>query len=135
MLIRKTVSLADARKIAAAAAAKAQAEGWNVVIAVLDGAGHLLYLERADDAPPGSVRVAQEKASTALLFRRPTRVFQDMVLEGRTHMMALSGATPIEGGLPLVKDGEVVGGIGVSGVTSVQDGQVAAAGAEALALL
>ncbi|MGC4027875.1 MAG: heme-binding protein [Steroidobacteraceae bacterium] len=135
MLTRRTLSLDDARKIAAAASAKARAEGWNVVIAVLDQGGHLLYLERADGALPGSVPVAQDKARTALLFRRPTRAFQDMLAEGRMHMMALPGVIPVEGGLPLTSDGEVVGSIGVSGVQSIQDGQVAAAGAAAMALL
>jgi glc operon protein GlcG len=135
MLIRKTLSLADARRIAAAAAARAQAEGWTVVIAILDGGGHLIYLERADGTQLGSVQVAQEKARTALLFKRPTRALEEGVLGGRVHMMSLPGVTAVEGGLPLVVDGEIVGSIGVSGVQSSQDGQVAAAGAEALAAL
>lgn len=135
MLNRKTLSLVDARKIAAAASAKAQAENWTVVIAILDNGGHLIYLERADGTQLGSVVVAQEKARTALMFKRPTKALEDGVLGGRVHMMALPGITPVEGGLPLVKDGEVVGSIGVSGVQSSQDGQVAAAGAEVLASL
>ena len=135
MLNRKTLSLADAKKIAAAASTKAQAENWTVVIAILDSGGHLIYLERADGTQLGSVMVAQEKARTALMFKRPTKALEDGVLGGRVHMMALPGVTPVEGGLPLVKDGEIVGSIGVSGVQSSQDGMVAAAGAEALALL
>jgi glc operon protein GlcG len=132
MLTRKTLSLADAKTIAAAASAKAQAEGWNVVIAIHDAGGHLLYLERADGTQLGSVVVAQEKSRTALLFKRPTKMLEDTVLAGRVHMMSLPGITSVEGGLPIVVDGEVVGSIGVSGVQSSQDGQVAAAGAAAI---
>jgi uncharacterized protein GlcG (DUF336 family) len=132
MLTRKSLSLADAKKIAAAASAKATAEGWNVVIAIHDGGGHLLYLERADGTQLGSVVVAQEKSRTALMFRRPTKVLEDTVLSGRVHMMSLPGITSVEGGLPLMLGDEVVGSIGVSGVQSSQDGQVAAAGAAVL---
>ena len=135
MLTRKTLSLADAKKIAAAASAKAQAEGWTVVIAIHDNGGNLLYLERADGTQLGSIVVAQEKSRTALRFKRPTKVLEDTVLAGRVHMMSLPGITSVEGGLPLVVDGEVVGSIGVSGVQSSQDGQIAAAGAAALATL
>jgi len=135
MLTRKTLSLADAKQIAAAASAKAQAEGWNVVIAIHDNGGNLIYLERADGTQLGSIVVAQEKSGTALRFKRPTKVLEDTVLAGRVHMMSLPGITSVEGGLPLVVDGEVVGSIGVSGVQSSQDGQVAAAGAAVLAAL
>ena len=133
MLSRKTLSLADAKTIAAAASAKAQAEGWNVVIAILDGGGHLLYLERADGTQVGSAIVAQEKAKTAFLFKRPSKVFEDLVAGGKANMAHLPGALPVEGGVPLIHDGEMVGAIGISGVTSAQDGQVAQAGADALA--
>ena len=88
MLTRKTLSLADAKRIAAAASAKAVTEGWTVVIALLDSGGHLLYLERADGTQLGSVVVAQEKARTALLFKRPTKALEEGVLGGRVHMMA-----------------------------------------------
>ncbi len=135
MLIRKTLSLVDAKRVAAAASAKAQAEGWTVVIAVHAGGGHLIYLERADGTQLGSVVVAQEKSRTALLFKRPTKALEEGVLGGRVHMMSLPGVTAVEGGLPLILDNEVVGSIGVSGVQSSQDGIVAAAGAEALASL
>ena len=135
MLTKKTISLADAKLIAAAASAKAVAENWTVVIAILDNGGHLVYLERADGTQLGSVFVAQEKAKTALLFKRPTKVMEDGVLGGKIHMLSLPGATAVEGGLPLVKDGEIVGSIGVSGVLSSQDGQVAAAGLDAAAQL
>lgn len=135
MLIRKTLSLADAKQIAAAASAKAVAEGWNVVIAIHDNGGNLIYLERADGTQLGSIQVAQEKSRTALRFKRPTKALEDAVLSGRVHMMSLPGITSVEGGLPLLLDGEVVGSIGVSGVQSSQDGQVAAAGAAALSAL
>jgi uncharacterized protein GlcG (DUF336 family) len=135
MLIRKTLSLADAKQIAAAASAKATAEGWNVVIAIHDCGGNLIYLERADGTQLGSIQVAQEKSRTALRFKRPTKALEDSVLSGRVHMMSLPGITSVEGGLPLMLDGEVVGSIGVSGVQSSQDGQVAAAGAAVLSRL
>ena len=135
MINKKTLSLADARIVAAAASAKAVAEGWNVVIAVLDIGGHLIYLERADGTQLGSVHVAQEKARTALMFKRPTKALEDGVLGGKIHMLSLPGATAVEGGLPLIKDNEIVGSIGVSGVLSSQDGQVAAAGQAAVATL
>jgi uncharacterized protein GlcG (DUF336 family) len=133
MLTRKSISLADAKAIAAAASAKATAEGWKVVIAIHDEGGNLLYLERADGTQLGSIQVAQEKSRTALRFRRPTKVLEDTVLSGKVHMMSLAGITSVEGGLPLVAGGEIVGSIGVSGVQSFQDGQVAAAGAAVLA--
>ena len=133
MLTRKTLSLADAKIIAAAGSKKAQAEGWTVVIAIFDGGGNLLYLERADGTQLGSIQVAQAKGLTALRFKRPTKALEDAVLGGKIHMTTLPGIVPVEGGLPLIKDNEIVGSIGVSGVLSSQDGQVAAAGAEALA--
>ena len=135
MLTRKTICLADAKAIAAAASAKAVAEGWNVVIAIHDSGGNLVYLERADGTQIGSIQVAQEKSRTALRFKRPTKVLEDIVLSGRVHMMSLPGITSVEGGLPLVVEGEIVGSIGVAGVLSNQDGQVAAAGAAVVARL
>lgn len=127
------LTLADAHRVAAAARAKAVAEGWTVVIAIVDDGGHLVFLERADGTQKASCVVAVEKAKTAILFKRPTKALEDAVASGRTVLLALPGATPIEGGLPLVSaDGHFVGAIGVSGVLSSQDGQVAAAGASAL---
>lgn len=133
MLSRHTLSLDDAKAVAAAAAAKARTEGWSVVIAILDASGHLLYLERADGTQLGSVSVAQEKARTALLFRRPSQAFEDMILSGKTHMMGLPGVTPVAGGLPLSWRGEIVGAIGVSGVLSSQDAEIAQSGLAVLA--
>ncbi len=135
MITKTTLCLADAKTIAAAASAKAVAEGWTVVIAILDVGGHLIYLERADGTQLGSVFVAQEKAKTALMFKRPTKALEDGVLGGKIHMLSLPGATAVEGGLPLTLNGEIVGSIGVSGVLSSQDGQVAAAGQDAVAKL
>ena len=132
MQTRYMLSLDDAKAIAGAAASKARKEGWSVVIAILDSGGHLQYLERADGTQLGSVTVAQEKARTALMFRRPSQAFEDMILSGRTHMMGLPGVTPVAGGVPLSWRGEIVGALGVSGVLSNQDAEVAQAGAAVL---
>ena len=94
----------------------------------MDDGAHLLYLERMDGTQIASVMVAQDKAATAVRFKRPTKALEEAVAGGRFVVMKLGGATPIEGGLPIVVEGEVIGGIGVSGATSPQDGQVAAAG-------
>ena len=129
---KKALNLEAAREIIAAAEAEARKNGWNVSIAILDDGGHLLHYLRMDEAPLGSVNVSQAKARSALLFKRPTKVFSETVAGGRVNMMALPGAIPVEGGVPLLAGGKVVGSIGVSGVTSEQDGQVAAAGAAVL---
>jgi glc operon protein GlcG len=135
MLTKSQLSLEDAKAAAAAAAAVARENGWTVVIAILDDGGHLQYLERMDEVQPGSVVVAQEKARTALLFKRPTKAIEDAVLGGRTVMMGLPGATPIEGGLPLINQGKIIGAVGVSGVLSSQDGIVAKAAADMIEAL
>lgn len=130
---RKVLTLDGARQVAAAAEATARQNGWNVVIAVVDEGGHLLLLHRLDGTQIGSVEVAQAKARSAALFRRPTKVMADALAQGSSAFLALPGAMPVEGGVPLVADGGVVvGAIGVSGVTSQQDGVVAQAGAAAL---
>jgi uncharacterized protein GlcG (DUF336 family) len=132
MFQHAALSLEDAKRVAAAARAEAEKNGWAVVIAVLDEGGHLMYLERMDGTQKASSRIAEAKGRTAILFKRPTKAIEDNVLEGRTVMMGLPGAVPLEGGVPLVKDGQFLGGIGVSGVQSFQDGVVARAGAAAL---
>ena len=132
MFQHAALSLEDAKRVAAAARAEAEKNGWAVVIAVVDDGGHLMYLERMDGAQKASSRIAEAKGRTAILFKRPTKAIEDNVLEGRTVMMGLPGAVPLEGGVPLMKDGQFVGGIGVSGVQSFQDGVVARAGAAAL---
>src|SRR5881296_2455678 len=113
-------------------AAAASAQLMDKKALTLDGAGHLVYLERIDDTQTGSIDVAIAKARGAVAYKRPTKVFEDAVTGGRNVIMALPHAMPVEGGLPLVVDGKLVGGIGVSGVTSQQDGQIAKAGADAL---
>lgn len=128
------ISLAEAKKVLAAAQAEATKNNWNVVVAIVDSGGQLIVLERMDSTQYGSVDVAQEKARSAAAFRRSTKVFQDGVAGGGEglRILKLPGALPIEGGLPLVVGGKIVGAIGVSGVTSAQDGQIAAAGVAAL---
>ena len=126
------LTLGDAKHVAAAAEAEAQRNGWRVTIAVVDEGGHLLYLERGHDTQFGSVETAIQKAHAAVAFQRPTKASEDAVLSGRLIHLALPGVIPAEGGVPLVVDGFIVGGLGISGVRSFQDGQIAAAGVAAL---
>ena len=126
------ITLANAKKIAAAALVEAQKNNWNVAIAVVDNHGFLVYYERMDDTQSASPAIAVEKARTAAMFRRPSKAFEDGVAKGRVALLGLTGAMPIEGGLPIMVGGRVAGGIGVSGVNSDQDAQVAKAGLEAL---
>ena len=128
-LATKTLlTLEAAKQILAAAQAEARRNDWTMVICVVDDGAHVICLERMDGTQIASVTVAQDKAATAVRFKRPTKVLEDAVTGGRLVVMKLGGATPIEGGLPIVVDGQVIGGIGVSGGTSPQDGVVAAAG-------
>ncbi len=129
---KPALNLDTAKKIAAAAEAEARKNNWNVVISIIDDGGNLMYLQRMDDTQIGSVAVSQEKARSAFLFKRPTKALEDVVLGGRSVMMALPGVTPVEGGLPLIYNGHVVGAIGVSGVKSSEDGIIAKAGADVL---
>jgi glc operon protein GlcG len=133
LLSKRTLSLAAARRISAAAEGFARRRGWNVVIAIVDDGGHLLHLVRMDGTQIGSIQVAQAKARTALAFKRPSKAWEEALAGGRRAVLGLPGVTPVEGGLPLVVDGEIVGAIGVSGVTSEQDGLIAQAGAARLA--
>ena len=125
---KKVLTLDAAKQIAAAAHEEARKNHWTMAICIVDDGAHLLYLERMDGTQIASVIVAQDKAATAVRFKRPTKALEDAVAGGRLVVMKLAGATPIEGGLPIVVEGEVIGGIGVSGATGPQDGQVAAAG-------
>jgi glc operon protein GlcG len=127
------LTLENAKRIAAAAEAKAQSNDWRVVIAVVDDGGHLLYLQRGHDTQFGSIETAIRKAHAAVAFQRPTKASEDAVQSGRLIHLALPGVIPAEGGVPLQIDGVVVGGLGISGVRSFQDGQIAAAGVAALA--
>jgi len=129
---KKVLTLEGAKKVAAAAEAEARKNNWNVVIAVVDDGGHLVYLQRIDGTQTGSIEVAIQKARTAQAFKRPTKVFEDAIAGGRNALLALHGALPLEGGLPIVVGGQLVGAIGVSGVKSTEDGQIAKAGAESL---
>src|SRR5580693_8911944 len=129
---KSVLTLAAAQHIAEAARAEAVKNGWKLVICIVDDGGHLIYLERMDGAQLGSVQIAQDKARSAVLFKRPSKALEEAVAAGRTVVMKLTGAIPVEGGIPILVDGQIVGGIGVSGATSPQDGQVAAAGLAAL---
>src|SRR5262245_26568730 len=129
---KKAITLEAAKKIASAAEAEATKNKWNVVIAIVDDGGHLIYLQRMDGTQTGSVDVAIKKAQTAMSFKRPTKVFEEAIAGGRNALIALHGALPLEGGLPLMSGGQQIGAIGVSGVKSTEDGQIAKAGADAL---
>lgn len=129
---KPVLTLEDAKRVALAAEAEALANDWKVVIAVVDDGGHLLYLQRSHDTQFGSVDTAIHKAHAAIAFQRPTKASEDAVLSGRLIHLALPGVIPAEGGTPLTRDGVVVGGLGISGVRSFQDGQIAQAGANAL---
>jgi glc operon protein GlcG len=129
---RRGLTLAAAKNIANAAEKHAMANKWNVVIAIMDEGGHLLYLQRMDETQVGSVEVAIRKARSAVLFKRPTKAFEDTLAGGRTAILQLPGAMPVEGGLPIEVEGRVIGAVGVSGVTSQQDAEIAKAGIAAL---
>jgi glc operon protein GlcG len=128
------VTLDQAKKMMAGAEAEAKKNNWPVVITILDSGGQLVMSERLDGAQFGSIEVAREKAYSAVAFRRPTKVFEDGVAQGGINLrtLRLTGASPLQGGLPIMMDGKVVGGIGVSGATAAQDAQVAQAGLDAL---
>jgi uncharacterized protein GlcG (DUF336 family) len=129
------ISLALAKRVMGAAEGEASAHQWPVTIAIVDSAGHLVALHRSDQANLGSIAVAQTKAQTAVYFRRPTKAFEEAIATGglALRLLSVDGHCAIEGGLPLLVDGRVVGAIGVSGVQSTQDAQVAVAGLNALA--
>jgi uncharacterized protein GlcG (DUF336 family) len=128
------ITLDQARSVAAAADADAKSRGWPMVIAIVDTAGMLVYYQKSDGAQNASVRVSQQKAETAALYRRSTKVLQDAVAGGGAGLrfLTLPGASVVEGGLPLMVGGKIVGAIGISGMASDQDGVIAASGAGAL---
>jgi uncharacterized protein GlcG (DUF336 family)/mannose-6-phosphate isomerase-like protein (cupin superfamily) len=129
---KRVLTLDVAKTIAGAAEAEALKRGATVVVVVTDEGGHVLYLERLNDTQVASVDVGIGKARTAAIFRRPSKVFEDQIREGRVAALALPGATPLQGGLPLIVDGQVIGAIGVSGNTPQEDEDIARAGAAAL---
>lgn len=126
------ISVEVARKLAATAIAEGKKNGWTVAVAIVDTAGDLVYFERMDNTQSASVIVCQEKARTAARFKRPTKAFEDALSGGRQAILSLPGVTPLEGGIPLVIEGKIVGAIGVSGATSPQDGVCAQAAADTL---
>jgi len=128
---KNALTLAAAKKIAAAAEADAKAKGARVVIVVVDDGGNLLLLERLDETQVASVNVGIGKARTAAIFRRPSKVFEDQIRDGRVAALALPGATPLQGGIPITYEGKVIGAIGVSGESPAQDEDIAKAGAAA----
>jgi len=131
--VKKVLTLEAAKKIATAAEAEAKKRGATVVIVVVDDGGHLLLLERLDDTQVASVEVGIGKARTAAIFRRPSKVFEDQVHDGRIAALALPGATPLQVGVPIVHEGKVIGAIGVSGNTPQEDEDIAKAGAASTA--
>jgi uncharacterized protein GlcG (DUF336 family) len=128
---RPMLTLDDCRRIHAAAEAEAKKNDWNVCIAILDDGGHLLHLARMDGATPANARIAVEKGRTAAESRRSSGAWQERI-KARPEMLRMPGITPIQGGLPIVVEGTCVGGIGISGVQSHEDEQIAAAGIKAL---
>ena len=129
-----SINLEQARKAIAAGQAEARKNGWPVAIAVLDTAGQLVAFEKMDDTQSASMDIAIDKGRSAAIFRRPTKVMEDAVAGGGAgvRFLNLRAASTVDGGLPIIINGKVVGGIGVSGVAGNQDGQVAKAGADAL---
>jgi uncharacterized protein GlcG (DUF336 family) len=132
MASKPVLTLEDAKRIAAAAEAEARANDWKVSIVIVDDGGHMLYMQRSHDTRFGSVETAAAKAHMAAALHMPSKASEDAVMGGRLIHLALPGVIPAEGGIPLLRDGVVVGAIGVSGVRSAQDGQIAATGAAAL---
>jgi len=128
------ITLEQAKKVMAGAEAEAGKNSWPVVIAVVDSGGNLVMLSRLDNAQWGSIDVARGKAHSAVAFRRPTKVFQDAIGQGGANLrlLNLSGVSLLEGGIPIVVDGKIIGAVGVSGVTSQQDAQIGQAGIDAL---
>ena len=123
-----------AKKVAAVALAETRKNGWNMAVAIVDPAGDLVYFEKLDGTQAASVDIAVEKARAAARFKRPTKAMQDQVAAGGDglRLLKLPGAVPVEGGVPILMDGKIVGAIGMSGGTSQQDGQCANAGAAAV---
>ncbi len=133
MKTKPLLALEDLRRMAAAAEAHALAQGWAVTIAIADDGGHPLWLQRLDGAPPVSAHIAAAKARTAALGRRESKVYEDVINQGRTSFLSapeLQGM--LEGGVPIVVDGHCIGAVGVSGVKSTEDAEIARAGIAAL---
>ena len=129
-----SITIAQAKKVAAAALAPAVTNGWTMVIAIVDPGGYLVYLEKMDETQVGSVAIAETKARSAAIFKRPTKMFQDRLASGGDGLLVLrlKDAIPVEGGLPIIVDGKLIGALGVSGGSSTEDEVCAEAGAHAL---
>jgi glc operon protein GlcG len=129
------ITLREAKIVMAAAEAEALKNGWPMIIAIVDSGTNLVLLTRMENGQIGSLQIAQDKAQTAVRFKRQTKVFQDLVATGggQLRLLAMNGLTPLEGGLPIFHQGKIIGGIGVSGMSSTQDQQVGEAGIAALA--
>lgn len=128
------ITFHQARQVAQAAEDEATRHGWPMVIAIVDSGGNLVLQHRLDQAQLGSSDVARQKAETAVRFRRQTKVFEDALAQGGMHLrlLGMTNLTPLDGGIPLILDGRVIGAIGVSGMQSAQDAKVAQAGADVL---
>jgi uncharacterized protein GlcG (DUF336 family) len=131
-LQKKSVSVEDAKKAATAAVTEAKKNKWTVAVAIVDDGGHLVYFERIDETLFASADIAVGKARTAVAFKRPTKALEDAINSGQNAILSFPNSIPREGGLPILLDGKVIGGIGVSGAKSSEDAQVATAGVEAL---
>jgi glc operon protein GlcG len=123
----KFITLEAAKKMAAAGEAEARQNGWNIAIAIVDANGGLILFHKLDETQPGSIAVAQGKARAAALFKRPSKAMEEAIAGGKLAFLAIDGIVPMQGGLPVVVDDKVIGAVGVSGVTSAQDEQVAQA--------
>lgn len=134
MKTKSVLTLDDVKKVAAAAEAEALKNNWAVTICIVDDGGHLLWLQRLDGAAPVSAWIAPAKAKTAALGRRESGVYEKMVNEGRVSFLSVEPVTPLEGGVPIIVEGQYVGAVGVSGVKSTEDVQIAKAGIAALGL-
>lgn len=133
MKTKSTLELCDLKSVASAAEAEATKNNWNVTIAIVDDGGHLLWLQRLDGAAPATTLIAAAKARTAALGRRESKVYEDMIIGGRTSFLSAPGLEGLlEGGVPILKDGDCIGAVGVSGVKSSEDAQIARAGIAAL---
>jgi glc operon protein GlcG len=126
------ITLDQAKTAVAAAEAEMKNNGWNMVIAIVGPMGETIYLQKADLASNASITIAQDKARTSALFRTPSKSYQDRLAGGETYVITLTGVTPVAGGVPIIVGGKVIGAIGISGATALQDHQVATAGAAAV---
>lgn len=134
MKTRPALTLEDCRRISAAAEAEANRNKWEVAIVILDDGGHILHAMRTDGATPANLTIATDKARTAALTRRPSKMWEERIAGGRLSMLKMPGILPVEGGLPIIVEGTCIGGIGVSGVASHEDAQIGQAGIDALGI-